>query len=109
MLNTGVNDVIRCEAISFPPMETMGERIKMLRVAKGLSQAGLAAELQLTRATVHQWENGNTKDIKLANFLRLVEFLGTDPAYLIWGPDRQPPNRSSASTGTTGRLRRPKF
>ena|SRR5688572_13494453 len=107
MLNAAVNDGLRTKPLLFSPMETMGDRIKMLREAKGLSQAGLAAELDLTRATVHQWENGNTKDIKLANFLRLVEFLGTDPAYLIWGPERRPPER--ASTGATGRFRRPKL
>lgn len=68
----------------------MGQRIARLREAKGWSQSELARLLGLTRASVHQWENGTTQNIKLASFLRLVDLFGTDPAYLIWGADRKP-------------------
>lgn len=81
------------------PMETMGDRIRVLRQAKGLSQADLAERLKVTHGAVSQWENGGTKNIKLHTFLSLCDELGTDPQFLIFGPSRSappPPGRRQA-------------
>lgn len=74
-------------------METMGDRIKRLREAKGWSQQKLADRLRQrgceirTRVSVSYWENGGTKNIKNLTFRMLVEELGTTEDYLLFGPD----------------------
>jgi DNA-binding Xre family transcriptional regulator len=76
------------------PMETMADRIKLLRVARGWSQVQLAEKVGVTSGAVSQWESGLTENIKLKTFLRLCEELGTDTHFLIFGPERQPSRRS---------------
>lgn len=74
------------------PMETMGDRIRTLRQARGLSQGRLADRLGVTTGAVSQWESGNTQNIKIQTFLKLADELGTTPKYLAFGPpQRQPP------------------
>lgn len=84
---------------SSPMANTMGDRIKTLREAKGMTQEELAKALGVTRAAVSLWELGNTKNIKNVTFLALVQLLGTNQEYLLFGPvaDREP----------TGKFRRP--
>jgi len=74
------------------PMETtsMGNRITLLREARGLTVAGLAAEIGVTRALVWQWEQDMVKGIRPENFIRLCHVLGVQPEYLIWGADKTP-------------------
>lgn len=42
-------------------MGTLGERIKELRKGKGISQEELAFELEVSRQTIHKWENNITQ------------------------------------------------
>jgi transcriptional regulator with XRE-family HTH domain len=81
-------------------MATMGERIKVLREAKGLTQTQLAKLVGVSRAAVSLWELGNTKNIKNVTMLALVQILGTTQEYLLFGP-------TSADRDTSGRFRRP--
>jgi transcriptional regulator with XRE-family HTH domain len=83
--------------------ETMGQRIKRLREAKNLTQPALAnllvamgATSTTSKATVGKWENGETKNMANETFVLLYKALGTDPEYLVWGPDRAPPERPRA-------------
>jgi transcriptional regulator with XRE-family HTH domain len=69
-------------------METMGDRIKLLRVARGLSQGRLGQMCGVSEAAVSKWENGSTANIRLPTFMCLCESLHTDPAYLIYGASR---------------------
>jgi len=71
-------------------VETMGDRIRLLRVARGLTQADLAKACKVTKSAVSQWEGGTVANVRLQTFLRLLEALGTDAAYLIWGAEREP-------------------
>jgi DNA-binding Xre family transcriptional regulator len=79
------------------PMETMGERIRTLRQARGLSQSQLAERLGITTGAVSHWESGNTQNIKILTFLQLCSELGTTPHYLALGPNHKghPPATSS--------------
>lgn len=99
--NRAVNDGKRRSTGQFVPMdernETMGERIRRLREAKNLTQPALARLLismgappTLTKAAIHKWESGDTKNMQNATFILLCQALGTDPPYLLWGPDRVP-------------------
>lgn len=83
-------------------METMGDRIRQLRVAQGLTQPQLAERVGVTKSAVSQWEDGSTSNVKLEVFLLLCEVLRTDPKYLVWGSNRAP-----TDPGATGRIRRP--
>jgi DNA-binding XRE family transcriptional regulator len=67
------------------PMETMGDRIRMLRHSKGWTQQQLGDRLGVSKVAVYQWEVGTTSDIKLKTFLKLVEELGTNPQFLLFG------------------------
>lgn len=102
------NDATVSKTYNRRRMEDMPARIKSLRIARGLSQDQLAKACQVTRAAVSQWESGIVTNIRLPSFMRLCEALATDPAYLIYGPDRLPPKdapgggahrRRSDSTG----------
>lgn len=87
MLNANANYAEPTE--SYPTgMETMGSRIKTLRVARGYSQQRLAELLGVTAGAVSQWESDSTENIKLPTFLRLCDLLATDPHYLVLGPSR---------------------
>ena len=109
MLNTKIKDAVQAVAYAIP-METMGDRIKALRQARRLTQQQLADACGATKSAVSQWEDGSTSNIKLQLFMRLCDVLGTDPHYLIWGPDREePPAPKGPDTSASGRFRRPKF
>jgi transcriptional regulator with XRE-family HTH domain len=84
-------------------METMGERITMLREARGISVPELAETIGVTRALVWQWEKDLVKGIRPENFIRLCHALGVTPEYLVWGPDRTP--QDTSATGRLPRLR----
>jgi len=76
-------------------MDTMGDRIRQLRQARGMSQSQLAEQLGVTTGAVSQWESGATENIKLKTFLELCEILVTNPHYLVLGPESvEPGNRA---------------
>lgn len=72
-------------------VETMGDRIRHLRLARGLTQGELAKLCGVTTSAVSQWEIGSTANIKLKAFLALAHALRTDFEYLIYGPERKEP------------------
>lgn len=72
-------------------IETTGDRIKKLRIAKGLSQAGLGNHAGVSRAAVSQWESGNTKELRPTNLLEIAKALGTTVEYLVLGKDDAEP------------------
>lgn len=69
-------------------MNGMGNRIKVLRESKSLTQQDLAEAVGVTRAAIAQWEAADYVDIKLQPWLRLLEVLSADPYWLVYGPDR---------------------
>jgi transcriptional regulator with XRE-family HTH domain len=73
------------------PMQTQGERIRALRQAKGLTQEQLGKVCGVTGAAVSMWENGGTLNLKGDGLFKLLRALGTDLGYLLYGPDRIPP------------------
>jgi transcriptional regulator with XRE-family HTH domain len=86
------------------PMQTIGDRIKMLREARGWTQEQLGQILGVTRASVSQWERGETKNIKNKTFLALVSELATTHEYLLFGRD----GSSDDSRDISGRWRKSK-
>jgi transcriptional regulator with XRE-family HTH domain len=91
-------------------METMGDRIKQLLQAQGISQAELARRVGVTRAAVQKWISGDTANMENAALLLTARELHTDAAYLVWGPDRKPAGTTTTPAATqdsaaTGRFR----
>src|SRR5258708_2449526 len=79
-------------------METMGDRIKMLRESKSYSQLQLGSLVGVSKSAVSQWELGQTANIKLQTFLRLLEVLGTKYEYLVFGASRAPSPRGGGAS-----------
>jgi transcriptional regulator with XRE-family HTH domain len=88
MLNFGVKDAQPIGEYAYSPMETMGDRIRTLREARRLTQEQLGKAVGVSKSAVSQWEDGSTKNIKLVTFLALLEALGTDYEYLVYGAGR---------------------
>lgn len=80
-----------------PMEETMGDRIRTLRSSRKLTQERLAEEMGVSGAAISQWEKGNTKDLKLENFLRFCSIFNCDPLWLAFGPDGPPWSAKSKS------------
>jgi DNA-binding XRE family transcriptional regulator len=90
ILHAVVKDAARTLGVSCPGMESMGDRIKNLRNAKGMSQPQLGKLCGVSRSAVAQWEAGGILNPKLHTFLLLCDALGTDFLYLLYGASRKP-------------------
>lgn len=58
----------------------LGEYIKSLRKAKGLSQEELGTIVGVQRAAVQKWESGKTQNLKRDTIEKLASFFGISPA-----------------------------
>jgi transcriptional regulator with XRE-family HTH domain len=99
MLDFQVKDAIRDVPYAIR-METIGDRIRQCRNARGMTQLELAEAVGVTKGAVSQWELGGTKNVKLSTFLRLVEVLHTTAEYLVSG-------QTPAATGRYRAVRKP--
>lgn len=84
--------------------EQVGERITVLREARGLSQRDLSDELAklglvVRRETITQWENG-TRDLKTEYLTKLSEFFGVSADWLLGLTDA--PERTPAAVDELG-------
>lgn len=69
-------------------MTPLGNRIKELRLARGLSQAELAVRAGVTGGAVSQWENGVAKSLKGESLVRAAQALGVAPSDLLAATSR---------------------
>ena len=74
-------------------METIGDRIRQQREAKGLSLQQLADLLGVTKAAVSHWELGRTANIKNVTMYKLLGILGCSQEYLLYGASRGAPGK----------------
>jgi ribosome-binding protein aMBF1 (putative translation factor) len=61
--------------------QTLAEHIRRKRVSLGMSQQGLAAELDVDPFTLSAWERGESKP-RPWNRRRILDWLGFDPGSL---------------------------
>ena len=66
----------------------VGTRIRVARQAAGLTQAGLAALVGVTRSAVAQWETDRAGQIR-GNLTRIAETLGVSLETLLHGAPEQ--------------------
>ena len=66
-------------------MKTLGERIKEIRIEKGLSQNALGRIIGVSKSSVCQWEKGKTKYMTGSNMINTAQALGVNPRWLESG------------------------
>lgn len=66
----------------------MGDRIRMQRHAREMTQQQLADRLEVTKATVSAWETGYAENIRLKTALKLVDEFRVSLRYLVHGRAR---------------------
>lgn len=66
-------------------MSTIGNRIKQVRSDEQMSQQMLADRVGVSRATVSQWEIGDTKNLRPGNLLAVADTLRVSIRWLITG------------------------
>ncbi len=79
-----------------PRVESFGERLRGLRLSRGLSCAQLAHRVGVTEGAIRQMESGQTKMASFVIGLRLAKELGTDPWYLANGVPDDPQAEAGA-------------
>ena len=62
-------------------MENFGERLKALRLEKGLGQIALAKELDVGKSVISLWEL-NKSDPTLTNLIKMAKFFQVSIDYL---------------------------
>ena len=82
---------------------TLGEKLKMLRASRGLSQEQLAAELNVSRQAVSKWECGDAAP-DLDKLRAICTYFGVTTDHLIWeneedAPKAAVPEKERASRG----------
>lgn len=61
----------------------MGERIKVLREGKDLSQEALGKLVGVNRAAVNKWETGQVENLKRSTIKKLADIFGVSPCFLM--------------------------
>jgi transcriptional regulator with XRE-family HTH domain len=84
---------------------TFGQRLRMIRERRGLTQADLAAQVGRSRQTICHFETGRSSDIRNSDLHKLAEVLGCRVRDLFAPIDAPIPPR--ASPRRISRRRRP--
>ena len=79
--------------------EGMAQRIKALRLEKGLTLEQIAEVVGVGRSTVRKWETGIIANMRSDKIADLAKALGTSPAYLM-GWDEEETKKENSLTGT---------
>lgn len=61
----------------------MGNRIKELRIAAGLTQTELGDKLGVGSSAVAKYEKGRVKNIKQSTIAKMAEIFGCTPSYVM--------------------------
>lgn len=64
-------------------MQTVGDRIKFLREAKGLTQVELASKINSTKQSIYKYENNIITNIPSDKLEKIAECLGVSPGVLM--------------------------
>lgn len=73
----------------------IGERIRERRHELDISAVELAESLQMSKATIHRYENGEIKTIKLPVIESISRELRCNPAWLIGKSERKESSKES--------------
>jgi len=68
----------------------ISERIKLLRIQKGITQEELGNKIGVKKAAINKYENGIVKNFKRATIQNLSKALDVSPAYLLGYEEKEP-------------------
>ena len=74
----------------------LSEKLRYLRIQKGMTQAELAEKLNTTKQTIGKYENQVVTNLPLNRIQELADALDTTPAYLMGWGEEKPADASSA-------------
>jgi len=69
---------------------TVGDRIKYLRIEKGMTQEELGEKVGVKNAAINKYETGIVVNLKRDMIVKLASALDTTPAYLMGWEDEEP-------------------
>lgn len=61
----------------------MGERIKQLRIKKGLTQEELGKVIGVQKSAIRKYECGTVENMKRSSIQKMADFFGVSPSYLL--------------------------
>ncbi len=76
----------------------MGERIKQLRIANGLTQEELGKYIGVQKSAIRKYEKGEVQNIKRNSIQILSNLFGVSPSYLMCIEDEETKTNNFAST-----------
>ena len=74
---------------------TMGEKIKMLRLQKGMSQEELGKKVGVQKAAINKYEKGIVVNLKRSTIASLASALDVTPIYLMGLDEEQLPSNAT--------------
>ena len=79
---------------------SMAQRIRALRLERGLTLEQVASVVGVGKSTVRKWETGMIANMKHNKIADLAKALGTTPEYLMgWEEEKSSPNELQLSEG----------
>jgi transcriptional regulator with XRE-family HTH domain len=66
-------------------MNTIGQRLRATRIARGFSQKAVAESAGVTNAAVSKWESNGGEAMSAVVALHISRFLNVNPFWLIFG------------------------
>ena len=79
-------------------MKQIGERIKQRRESLNISAEELAQEIGVHKATIHRYENGDFKSMKLPVIESIAHALRVNPSWLLSKSDRMEETKETPLT-----------
>ena len=68
---------------------SIGKRIKLLRITKGITVAEFARLIGKSRTTVYRYESDEIEEMPYTVLIPIAKALGTSPAYLLGYDEEQ--------------------
>lgn len=85
---------------------TIGERIKLLREDKKITQSELAERIGTTKQNIYKYENGIITNIPSDKIEAIAYVLGVSPIYIMgWGEQKEPVHAEDDTNGLRGILK----
>lgn len=103
------DSMLQLSGLNLPGMvrETLGERVRRLREAEGLTQEQLVARIPgMTASALSQLENGVSKGVKPENLIGLARELEVSPEELVEGDGERIPKVAAMKRRREAPLRR---
>lgn len=70
----------------------IGEKIKAIRMSRGMTLEQVGEIVGVGKSTVRKWENGDIKNMRRDKIALIAKALEVEPAYLMGWTDNEPQN-----------------